>query len=42
MDNHEVREKRESEGDNPCTGDGEIGIWVFNEMLFRSILCAIK
>ena len=29
---HQLRDKTESEGDSPCTAQGEIGIWVFNEI----------
>ena len=31
---HQVRDKRESEGDNPCTAQGEIGVYVFNEIKY--------
>ena len=31
---HEVRDKRESEGDNPCTDQGEMGVWIFNEVKY--------
>ena len=31
---HQVRDKRESEGDSPCTDQGEIGIYVFNEIKY--------
>ena len=31
---HQLRDKRESEGDNPCTAQGEIGIWLFNEIKY--------
>ena len=31
---HQVRDKRESEGDNPCTAPGEIGVYVFNEIKY--------
>ena len=30
--NHHIRDKRESEGDSPCTGEGEIGVYVFKEL----------
>ena len=28
----QVRDKRASEGDSPCTDQGEIGIYIFNEI----------
>ena len=31
---HEVRDKTESEGDDPCTAQGEIGVWIFNEVKY--------
>ena len=31
---HQVRDKRESEGNSPCTDQGEIGIYVFNEIKY--------
>ena len=30
--NHHIRDKRESEGDSPCTGEGDIGVYVFKEL----------
>ena len=31
---HQLRDKRESEGDNPCTAQGEIGVWLYNEVKY--------
>ena len=31
---HQLRDKTESEGDNPCTAQGEIGVLVFNEIKY--------
>ena len=31
---HQLRDKRESEGDNPCTAQGEIGVWLYKEVKY--------